>query len=226
MNIKNNIEELRRLIPDSCAIIAVSKTHPSEKIMEAYNAGHRIFGENRVQELVPKYESLPKDIQWHMIGHMQTNKVKYIAPFIHLIHSVDRLSVLEEINKQAVKANRIIPCLLQVHIAEEDTKFGFSHDEVIDLMNSGELKRLDRVAVKGLMGMATFTSDEDQVRKEFKGLHNTFLKLKSQSLPSNVTMLELSMGMSSDYKIAVDEGSTMVRVGSAIFGERKAAELR
>jgi hypothetical protein len=220
MNIKNNINNLRSLIPDSCKIVAVSKTHSPEKIKEAYDAGQRIFGENRVQEMAPKYEALPKDIQWHMIGHMQTNKVKYIAPFVYMIHSVDRYNVLEEINKQAAKANRIIPCLLQIHIAKEESKFGFSEDEVMMLIMSSEVKNLANVSIQGLMGMATFTSDQEQVRTEFRGLHDLFHRLKSSTLPPNVEMKELSMGMSGDYQIAIEEGSTMVRIGSSIFGER------
>jgi PLP dependent protein len=220
MNIKNNINNLRHGIPTDCKLIAVSKTHSIEKIKEAYDAGQRIFGENRVQELKPKFDALPKDIEWHMIGHMQSNKVKYIAPFVHLIHSVDTYNLLEEINKQATKASRAIPCLLQVHIAEEESKFGFSETEVSELLHAEAIKKLDHVLIVGLMGMATFTDNKDQVRKEFKGLKSFFDKLKSSTLASNASMKELSMGMSSDYQIAVEEGSTMVRVGSAIFGER------
>ena len=171
MNIKNNIINLRRVIPASCKIVAVSKTHPVEKIKEAYEAGHRIFGENRVQELTPKFEALPTDIEWHMIGHMQTNKVKYIVPFISLIHSVDRYNLLEEINRQGSKINRKISCLLQVHIAKEENKFGFSEDEILDLINTDAFTRFDYVSIYGLMGMATFTHNMEQVRKEFKGLH-------------------------------------------------------
>ncbi len=220
MNIKNNIINLRRIIPPSCKIVAVSKTHPVEKIREAYDAGHRIFGENRVQELTPKFEALPTDVEWHMIGHMQTNKVKYIVPFISLIHSVDRYNLLEEINRQGAKINRKISCLLQVHIAEEENKFGFSEDEILGLINSGAFSRFDYISVYGLMGMATFTDNMEQVRKEFKGLHVFFDRVKSMALPANVVMDELSMGMSGDYHIALEEGSTMVRIGSAIFGER------
>ncbi len=220
MNIKNNIINLRRIIPPSCKIVAVSKTHPVEKIREAYDAGHRIFGENRVQELTPKFEALPTDVEWHMIGHMQTNKVKYIVPFISLIHSVDRYNLLEEINKQGAKINRKISCLLQVHIAEEENKFGFSEDEILGLINSGAFSRFDYISVYGLMGLATFTDNMEQVRKEFKGLHVFFDRVKSMALPANVVMDELSMGMSGDYHIALEEGSTMVRIGSAIFGER------
>lgn len=220
MNIKNNIINLRQAIPPSCTIVAVSKTNPAEKIKEAYDAGQRVFGENRVQELISKYDDLPKDIKWHMIGHLQTNKVKHIAHFVDLIHSVDRLSVLEEINKQAAKVNRTIPCLLQLHIAEEETKFGFSEEEAMNLLTSPDLKKLDHVAINGIMGMATFTKNTEQVRREFRSLRIFFDRLKSLTLPGNVAMKELSMGMSGDYQIAVEEGSTMVRVGSAIFGER------
>ncbi len=188
--------------------------------MEAYNAGQQIFGENKVQELTPKYEALPKDIKWHMIGHLQTNKVKYIASFVHLIHSVDRYNVLEEINKQAQKVNRKISCLLQIHIAEEESKFGFSEEEALNLLHGEDLKKLDHITISGLMGMATFTSNTEQVRKEFRGLKLFFEKLKFSALTPNVVLTELSMGMSGDYKIAIEEGSTMVRVGSAIFGER------
>lgn len=220
MNIKNNINNLRQRIPPGCKLIAVSKTNPVEKIKEAYDAGQRVFGENRVQELTPKFEALPKDIEWHMIGHMQSNKVKFIAPFVHLIHSVDSRGLLEEINKQATKVNRKIACLLQIHIAEEESKFGFSEAEALELLASDVVKKLDRVSIVGLMGMATFTSDENQVRKEFKGLKKLFEKLKAGPLPANVAMTELSMGMSGDYQVAIEEGSTMIRVGSAIFGER------
>jgi pyridoxal phosphate enzyme (YggS family) len=220
MNIKNNINNLRQSIPPNCKLIAVSKTNPVEKIKEAYDAGQRSFGENRVQELTPKFEALPKDIEWHMIGHMQSNKVKYIAPFIHLIHSVDSYNVLEEINKQAIKVNRTISCLLQIHIAAEESKFGFSEQEAFDLLHGDSIIKLDHVVIVGLMGMATFTDDKGQVRKEFKGLKIFFEKLKASNLPSNVLMKELSMGMSGDYLIALEEGSTMVRVGSDIFGER------
>jgi pyridoxal phosphate enzyme (YggS family) len=220
MNIKNNINNIRQQIPSTCKLIAVSKTHPVEKIQEAYDAGQRVFGENKVQELTPKYEALSKDIEWHMIGHMQSNKVKYIASFIHLIHSIDSISLLQEINKQALRVNRTISCLLQIHIAEEETKFGFSDNEVVDLLHSELFLKLNNVRIVGLMGMATFTENKEQIRKEFRGLKQLFDKLKSAKLPANAIMQELSMGMSSDYQIAIEEGSSMVRVGSAIFGER------
>jgi len=220
MNIKNNINNLRQGLPAECKLIAVSKTNPIEKIQEAYNAGQRIFGENKVQELTPKYSALPKDIEWHMIGHMQTNKVKYIAPFIHLIHSVDSYAVLEEINKQAAKVRRKIACLLQIHIAKEESKFGFSEEEVLMFINSEAFNKFDNIVIAGLMGMATFTADMNQVRDEFRGLKHFFEKLKSLNRSANIEMKELSMGMSADYQIAIEEGSTMVRVGSALFGER------
>lgn len=220
MNINNNINYFRQNLPPHCKLIAVSKTQPVEKLEEAYRCGQVIFGENKVQELVPKYEALPKDIQWHMIGHLQSNKVKYIAPFVHLIHGVDSLSLLEEINKQAAKVPRVLPCLLQVFIAKEETKFGFSEDEVRDLIKNPRFVQLSHVKVTGLMGMATFTNDQDQVRGEFKGLHRFFDELRTTDLPANMEMKELSMGMSSDYQLAVEEGSTMVRIGTAIFGDR------
>ncbi len=220
MNIKNNITAFSQNLPPGCKLVAVSKTKPIEKILEAYQANQRLFGENKVQELVSKYEALPKDIVWHMIGHLQTNKVKYIAPFVHLIQSVDSLKVLQEIDKQAIKAHRTIPCLLQIHIAEEDTKFGFSEDEVFGLFDSESFKKLQNISIIGLMGMATLTEDSHQIRKEFKGLKTLFEKIKASSLPASVAMQELSMGMSGDFQIAIEQGSTMVRIGSAIFGER------
>lgn len=220
MSIKDNIFILRQNLPDKCKLVVVTKTQPLDKIMEAYEAGHRIFGENRVQELIQKYEALPKDIEWHLIGHLQTNKAKYIAPFVTLIHSVDSLKLLLEINKQAAKLNRVINCLLQVHIAKEESKFGLSFDELDDLMQTHDWSNSPNINVRGLMGMATFTEDENKIRNEFKSLKLAFNTLQSKSLPDNVQMSELSMGMSSDYLIAVKEGSTLTRVGSAIFGER------
>jgi hypothetical protein len=221
MNIKNNINNFSQNLPVHCNLIAVSKTQPVEKIEEAYQAGQRKFGENKVQELVPKYEALPKDIEWHMIGHLQSNKVKYIAPFVHWIHGVDSEKLLTEINKQAQKAGRNIRCLLQIHIANEETKFGFSREEVLAFVSSKALSELTHVNIKGLMGMATFTEDVVQVRAEFRSLKNLFEEIKRLPLPAHVQMEELSMGMSGDYKIAIEEGSTMIRVGSAIFGERQ-----
>lgn len=220
MSLQQNLKEIAGKIPAGVTLIAVSKTQPAEKISELYAAGHRIFGENRAQELASKYDVLPKDIQWHMIGHLQTNKIKYIAPFVHLIHSVDSEKLLAEINRQGSKLGRIIPCLLQVHIAEEETKFGFSPDEVEHFLASPGLEEMKNVTVRGLMAMATFTSDEEQVRREFRMLRSLFEKLKAGALPPGAAMEELSIGMSGDFQIAIDEGSTMVRVGTAIFGER------
>lgn len=220
MSIQTNLQEVKKSLPEGVTLVAVSKTHPSEKVMEAYNAGQRIFGENKVQELVGKYETMPKDIEWHLIGHLQTNKVKYIAPFVSLIHSVDSLKLLQAIDKEAQKVNRVIDSLLQVHIAEEETKFGFSFDEVYEALNSADYCRLHNVNVVGLMGMATFTDNTNQVRKEFRSLKGLFDKLKEQYFSENDNFKVLSMGMSGDYKIAVEEGSTMVRVGSSIFGAR------
>jgi PLP dependent protein len=220
MNIRSNIGQLVKDLPAGCRLIAVSKTQPAEKVLEAYNAGQKRFGENKVQELVPKYEALPKDIEWHMIGHLQSNKVKYIAPFIHLIHSVDSARLLEEIDKQGRKAQRVISCLLQVHIAREETKFGFSEEEIMQLISSPRLSQWHNIKVAGLMGMATFTNDTAQVRAEFRTLRSIFDRLRAAVLPPSFKITELSMGMSGDYKIAMEEGSTMIRVGSAIFGER------
>lgn len=220
MNIKNNLTNLRQTLPKGCTLIAVSKTQPATAIEEAYAAGQRHFGENKAQELASKYEILPRDIQWHMIGHLQTNKVKYIAPFVFRIHSVDSIKLLEEINKQGIRCNRTIDCLLQVHISREDTKFGFSESELSEVIDSGKIGSLQSVAIKGLMGMATFTDDIEQVRSEFKSLKTIFDRLKQSELPENITMDELSTGMSGDYKIALEEGSTMIRLGTAIFGQR------
>lgn len=221
MNIKNNIEKFTQSLPEGCRLIAVSKTQPVEKIKEAYAAGQRLFGENKAQELAAKYASLPKDIEWHMIGHLQSNKVKYIVPFVHLIHSVDSLKLLLEIDKQAGKVNRTINCLLQVHIAAEDTKYGFSETEIVETLQSEQFRSLKNIRINGLMGMATLTDDQVQIRKEFKSLRTLLDKTKAIGIPS-VTMKELSMGMSSDYAIAVEEGSTLIRVGTAIFGDRVA----
>lgn len=220
MNIKTNINNIIQNLPAGCKLVAVSKTKPVSMIREAYDAGQRLFGENKVQEMVPKFEALPKDIEWHMIGHLQSNKVKYIAPFVSLIHSIDSSGLLEEVNKQAAKVKRTIPCLLQVHIAEEDTKFGFSAQEVATLLQSAELPGLANISIIGLMGMATLTDDVQQIEREFRGLRQLFDTLKQKTLPANANMSELSMGMSSDFSLAVTAGSTMIRVGSAIFGER------
>lgn len=220
MNIKNSINYFRQKLTPQCRLIAVSKTHPVETIAEAYEAGQRIFGENKVQELVPKYEALPKDIEWHMIGHLQSNKVKYIAPFVHLIHSVDSTSLLQEINRQGKKNARVIPCLLQMFIADDETKWGFSETEVEELLSSTTIRELQNVVIRGLMGMATFTDDRKKIQIEFNKLNSFFIKLKNADLPPNVQMQELSMGMSGDFDIAMQEGSTLVRIGTAIFGGR------
>ncbi len=221
MDIKNNIVEHINYLKDTSArLVAVSKTKPTSAIKEAYEAGQRIFGENKAQEMTEKQALLPKDIEWHMIGHLQRNKVKYIAPYVALIHSVDSFKLLQEIDKQGEKVDRVINCLLQMHIAEEETKFGLAENELMDLLQSNELEQLKHIKVVGLMGMATFTENSDQVRKEFKHLKTIFDKTKAMTLPKNVVMEELSMGMSGDYQIAIEEGSTLVRIGSAIFGER------
>lgn len=219
MDIKSNIKAINETLTSGCKLIAVSKTQPIEKILQAYQTGQRVFGENKAQEMLAKYEALPKDIEWHMIGHLQSNKVKYIAPFVSLIHSVDSVKLLEEINKQGQKINRIIPCLLQMYIANEDTKFGFSQEEVIELLDNYPLS-FHNVRVVGLMGMASFTNNQQQIRAEFRSLKVFFEKIRGKPLPPQVEMKELSMGMSGDYRIGMDEGSTLVRIGTSIFGER------
>ena len=218
--IQSNINQLKQVIPDSVTLIAVSKTKPNEAILEAYQVGQRDFGENKVQELVEKYDALPKDISWHMIGHLQRNKVKYIAPFVTLIHGGDSYKLLKEINKQGQKCNRIIPVLLQFHIAREETKFGFSMDEVTEMLEDDEFPKMEHIAIKGVMGMATYTDDHSQIADEFRTLNNYFMVLKSHYFKFNPAFDTVSMGMSGDYEIAIEEGSTMVRVGSAIFGGR------
>ncbi|MDF9794786.1 pyridoxal phosphate enzyme (YggS family) [Catalinimonas alkaloidigena] len=222
MSVAKNLEELRAKVSSyPCTLVAVSKTKPVEMLEEAYKAGVRDFGENKVQELVDKYEQLPKDIQWHMIGHLQRNKVKYITPFVHMIHSVDSARLLKEIEKQARKEERVVDCLLQMHIAEEESKYGLSEEELFEILNGEMLAKARYVRIKGLMGMATFTENEQQIRKEFKSLKRIFEKVKAdQQLPQNVEIKELSMGMSGDYQIALEEGSTMLRIGTTIFGER------
>lgn len=217
MSIVANIEAIENEISGKgVTLIAVSKTKPVEMLMEAYNAGFKRFGENYVQELTDKHEQMPKDIEWHFIGHLQSNKVKYIAPFVSLIHSVDSFKLLQEINKQAAKHKRVIDCLLQIYIAEEDTKSGMTEDECLEILTSESLKSLTNVSIKGLMGMSTFTDDEAQVRKEFRKL-KTFHNSLIETYPRLST---ISMGMSGDYELAIEEGSTMIRVGSKIFGNR------
>ncbi len=221
MGIKANLESVKSTFRNlDCLLVAVSKTKPIEDLREAYDAGIRDFGENKVQEIQEKQPLLPADVRWHMIGHLQSNKVKYIAPFVHLIHGVDSFKLLQEINKQGKKIDRVIPCLLQVHIAEEETKFGFDKAELDEMLNSKEFQELTHVRIAGLMGMATFTESQDQVRKEFRCLKHLFEDLKTRTLPDFVELKEISMGMSGDYLIAQEEGSTMVRIGSAIFGKR------
>ena len=219
MSISENLIKLKLNLPKEIKLVAVSKTKPVSDIMEAYDSGHRMFGENRIQDLVAKHEEMPKDIEWHMIGHLQRNKVKYIAPFINLIHAVDSLRLLNEINKQALKNERIITCLLQIKIASEETKFGLSEDEARFLLESEEFKSLQNIKIVGLMGMATFTSDQNQLQEEFRLLKRTFDKL-SKMKTKNCKLETLSMGMSDDYPIAIENGSTMIRVGSSIFGKR------
>ena len=215
MSIQKNLKRIETTIPANVTLVAVSKTKPVEDLQEAYAAGMRDFGENKIQEMCDKYEILPKDIRWHMIGHVQTNKVKYMAPFVHLIHGVDSLKLLKEIHKQAEKNNRIIDVLLQQFIADEETKFGLDKEEIQHIMQE-EIQHLPNIRVVGLMGMATFTDDEKQIRNEFKTLKSNFDSLKNNF--DNLTVL--SMGMSGDYQVAIEEGSTMVRIGSSIFGHR------
>jgi PLP dependent protein len=222
MSIAENLAKLQASISSyPCMLVAVSKTKPVEVLMEAYEAGVRDFGENKVQEMVDKYAQMPKDIRWHMIGHLQRNKVKYIAPFVHLIHAVDSARLLKEIEKQAEKEERTVDCLLQMHIAEEETKFGLSEEELIEILHSEMLAKAKHIRIKGLMGMATFTENEEQVRREFRHLRQIFEKAKADpQLPEHVQMQELSMGMSGDYQIALEEGSTLLRIGTTIFGSR------
>lgn len=221
MSIAENISKFNQEIaPFNAKLIAVSKTKPNADLLQAYEAGQRDLGENKVQELTQKYEDLPKDIRWHMIGHLQRNKVKYIAPFVHLIHGVDSLRLLVEINKQAEKNNRVIDCLLQIYIAKEESKFGLDENELNELLHSEEFAGMNHVRIVGLMGMATNTENEATVRNEFRELKTLFETIKKENNSEKVEMKELSMGMTGDYKIALEEGSTMIRVGSAIFGSR------
>lgn len=219
MSIKENLHHIKSQLPNHVTLVAVSKTKPVADLMEAYNAGQRVFGENYVQELVEKHEVLPKDIQWHFIGHLQSRKVKLIAPFVSLIHGVDSLKLLEEINKQATKNNRVIDCLLQVYIADEETKFGLNEQEINEIIASKEFKELNNIKIVGLMGMATFTDNKDQIKKEFQNLKTIFDKV-SQLKTENCLLKTISMGMSGDYQLAIECGSTMVRIGSSIFGGR------
>jgi len=218
--IEENFKIVQKEIPEGVTLVAVSKTKPNTDIEKLYNVGQRIFGENKVQELVDKQEALPKDIQWHLIGHLQTNKVKYIAPFVSLIHSIDSFKLLKEVNKQGEKNDRVIDCLLQFHIAEEDSKFGLSMDDANEILYSKEFVEMRNVSIVGVMGMATFTDNKLQVSNEFRNLESYFNVLKSHYFKFNDGFKEISMGMSGDYKLAIEEGSTMVRVGSSIFGSR------
>ncbi len=216
MFIYHNYKDILESIPEDVVLVAVSKTKPVSDILEAYEKGHRVFGENKVQEMVNKYEQLPKDIQWHMIGHVQSNKVKYMAHFVSLIHGVDKMSTLREIDKQARKNDRVIECLLQARIAKEETKFGLPFQELEAILGSEELKQLENVRVVGLMGMATFTEDEQLISSEFGELQSFFQQMRQKGHPLRV----LSMGMSGDYRLALSHGSNMIRIGSALFGER------
>jgi PLP dependent protein len=219
MSIQENIHKIKAALPPSVTLVAVSKTKPIASLMEAYKAGQRIFGENKIQEMTEKWEQMPKDIQWHMIGHVQTNKVKFMAEYVNLIHGVDSLKLLQEIDKQASKHNRIIDCLLQIYIAEEESKFGLDEKELADLLLSEAIKNLKNVNIIGLMGMATFTENQNQLKKEFDHLKKIFDQYKN--LKSEICNLKfLSMGMSGDYQLAISCGSNMVRIGSSIFGQR------
>ena len=220
MSIAENLKKVLNTIPEGVKLVAVSKTKPNEDIMSAYNAGHKIFGENKVQDLARKFEELPKDIEWHMIGHLQSNKVKYIAPFVGLIEAVDSMRLLQLVNKEAVKNNRVINCLLQLHIAEEEDKFGFDTEELNEILSSEEFKEMKNINICGLMGMSTFTPDEDQVKSEFLYLKKCFDEIKNNYFSDDPKFKEISMGMSGDYLIAIEQGSTMVRIGSSIFGSR------
>jgi len=220
MSIKSNLLDVLSELPERVRLVAVSKFNPKESIMEAYDAGQRIFGESKVQEMTDKYEALPKDIEWHFIGHLQTNKIKYIVPYVSMIHGVDSYKLLCEINKQAEKAGRIIPCLLQIHIAQEETKFGFSFDECKDMLANEEWKKLTHISIQGLMGMATYTDSTKQIEAEFCSLSSFFTEVKQSYFYQKPDFKEISMGMSHDYPMAIAAGSTLVRVGSKIFGER------
>ena len=219
-HIQEEIQTIKAGLPESVRLVAVSKFHPIEALQEAYEGGQRIFGESKVQEMTQKYEALPKDIEWHFIGHLQTNKIKYMAPYVALIHGVDSYKLLSEINKQAAKVNRIIPCLLQIHIAQEETKFGFSTDECRSMLEEGPWRQLDHIQIAGVMGMATNTEDEAQIKREFATLSAFFHEAKETYFKDIPSFKEISMGMSDDYPLAIEEGSTLIRIGSRIFGVR------
>ena len=220
MSITKNLTEIKSQLPAHVTLVAVSKTKPVADLMEAYTAGQRIFGENKIQEMTEKWEQMPKDIEWHMIGHVQTNKVKFMAEYVSLIHGVDSLKLLQEINKQAKKHNRVIDCLLQIHIAEEETKFGLDEEELNHILTSNDYNSLENIRIVGLMGMATFTENQNQIEKEFNHLKSIFDKLNTIPFTQNLKPNILSMGMSGDYQLAISCGSTMVRIGSSIFGTR------
>ena len=220
MNIADNLQQVLNELPEGVRLVAVSKFHPNKAIEEAYRSGQRVFGESKVQEMTAKYESLPKDIEWHFIGHLQTNKIKYIVPYVALIHGIDSYKLLVEVNKQAEKAGKVVNCLLQLHIAEEETKFGFSFDECRDMLAEGEWKTLSNIQLCGLMGMATNTDDNEQIEKEFCSLSSFFKEVKDSWFADTEVFRELSMGMSHDYHQAIAAGSTLIRVGSKIFGDR------
>lgn len=220
MSIQENLNQIKQSLPAHVTLVAVSKTKPVSDLLEAYDAGQRIFGENKIQEMADKAAQMPTDIEWHMIGHVQTNKVKYMAPFVSLVHGVDSLKLLDEINKQAAKNNRTINCLLQMHIAEEDTKFGLDDKELDDLLRSESLANMNNIKICGLMGMASFTDDQGKIRREFEHLKMNFDQLAARATTPNVDPKILSMGMSGDYLLAIDCGSTMIRIGSSIFGTR------
>ncbi|GAA6765267.1 YggS family pyridoxal phosphate-dependent enzyme [Flavobacterium sp. CGRL1] len=219
MSIQSNLNTIKATLPEHVTLVAVSKTKPVSDLMQAYEAGQRIFGENKIQEMTEKWEQMPKDIQWHMIGHVQSNKVKFMAPYVTLIHGVDSLKLLQEINKQALKNNRTIDCLLQIYIAEEESKFGLDENELNELLTSVEFKELKNIRILGLMGMATFTEDQNQIKKEFTHLKSIFDSIKNLKT-ENCNLNTISMGMSGDYQLAIECGSTMVRIGSSIFGGR------
>jgi len=219
--IRDNLNTINANLPETVELIAVSKTKPIADVKEAYKCGHRHFGENKVQELINKAQVLPEDISWHLIGHLQTNKVKHIASFIHLIHSVDSFKLLKEINKQAAKHNRVVNCLLQFHIAKESTKYGLELPDATNILDDPEFSTLENINITGVMGMASFVNDADQIRNEFRSLKNAFDQLKLDYFNNNPEFKEISMGMSGDYQLAIEEGSTIIRVGSIIFGHRK-----
>ncbi|MFP4690982.1 MAG: YggS family pyridoxal phosphate-dependent enzyme [Bacteroidales bacterium] len=221
MSVADKLKTVFEKLPDDVKLIAISKTKSTGQIMQVYHAGHRVFGESKAQELLPKYEALPKDIRWHMVGHLQSNKVKYIAPFIELIHSIDSLKLLKVVNKEARKNMRIIQCLLQIHIAQEESKYGLQFEEACEILESESFRNMENVEICGLMGMATLTGNTEKVRSEFRQLKRYFDLIREKYFAGKASFKEISMGMSGDYELAIEEGSTMVRIGSAIFGERE-----